>query len=87
MRPADYSEKPDERAPSLTARQPLDYSFRKLGWNCTGITPTGTRISLDSEQFWKTFRACSNKLPPTGAAVFHLQEVDEGDNGEICTLL
>ncbi len=43
--------------------------------------------SLDKEQFWKTFRDCSNKLPKNVAAVFTLREVDGVDSREICATL
>ena len=46
-----------------------------------------THTSLDNEQFWKTFRACSDKLPPTIATVFQLREVDDVASQEICALL
>ena len=46
-----------------------------------------TSTSLDRDQFWKTFRACSDKLPPAVATVFHLREVDDVASQEICTLL
>lgn len=43
--------------------------------------------SLDKEQFWKTFRDCSSKLPKNVATVFTLREVDGVDSREICATL
>ena len=43
--------------------------------------------SLDNEIFWKTFQACSARLPKKVAAVFTLREVDGVDSREICAAL
>ena len=43
--------------------------------------------SLDREAFWKTFRACADKLPKNIGAVFTLREVDGVESKEICGLL
>jgi RNA polymerase sigma-70 factor (TIGR02943 family) len=43
--------------------------------------------SLDSEEFWKTFRECADKLPKNVSAVFTLREVDGVESREICSLL
>lgn len=43
--------------------------------------------NLDNEQFWKTFRDCSDKLPKNVGIVFNLREVDEIESKEICTML
>jgi len=43
--------------------------------------------SLDNEQFWQTYRDCSNKLPKNVAAVFNLRELDGVESKEICALL
>ncbi len=43
--------------------------------------------NLDNEQFWKTYRDCSGKLPKNVAAVFNLREVDGMAGKEICALL
>lgn len=43
--------------------------------------------SLDSHEFWKTFRDCSGKMPKNVAAAFSLREVDGIESREICTML
>lgn len=43
--------------------------------------------SLDNDLFWKTYRACSDKLPRKIAAVFQLREVDGVESREVCALL
>jgi RNA polymerase sigma-70 factor (ECF subfamily) len=43
--------------------------------------------SLDQEEFWKSFRSCTEKLPVNVARVFVLREVDETDSQEICSTL
>ena len=43
--------------------------------------------SLDQEQFWRTYRDCSGKLPKKVATVFNLREVDGIESKEICALL
>lgn len=42
---------------------------------------------LDSEVFWRAYRACADKLPPKVATVFNLREVDGIESREICALL
>ena len=43
--------------------------------------------SLDREEFWKTFRDCSGKLPKNVATVFTLREVDGLESKQIRELL
>ena len=43
--------------------------------------------SLDHEEFWRTYRDCSSKLPKNVAAVFNLREVDDLDSKGICRML
>lgn len=43
--------------------------------------------SLDREEFWKTFRECSSKMPRNIATVFSLREVDGVESREICAML
>jgi RNA polymerase sigma-70 factor (ECF subfamily) len=43
--------------------------------------------SLDREEFWQTFRDCSDKLPKNIGAVFTLREVDDIGSKEICAML
>ena len=43
--------------------------------------------SLDREEFWRTFRDCSDKLPKNIGAVFTLREVDDIESKEICAML
>jgi len=43
--------------------------------------------NLDRDDFWQTFRDCSDKLPTQVATVFTLREVDELASKEICALL
>lgn len=42
---------------------------------------------LDSEMFWRTFHACSGKMPRNIAAVFTLREVDGVESREICKMM
>jgi len=48
---------------------------------------TAPGAGLDSEEFWKTFRSCSEKLPPNINTVFALREIDGLKGVEICSLL
>lgn len=43
--------------------------------------------SLDNEQFWQAYRACTGKLPEKVAAVFNLREVDGIESKEVCAIL
>lgn len=43
--------------------------------------------ALDSEEFWRAYRDCNNKLPKNVATVFNLREVDGMESKEICALL
>jgi RNA polymerase sigma-70 factor (TIGR02943 family) len=45
------------------------------------------RESLDKQEFWQTYRHCSDKLPQNVAAVFNLREVDDLDSKRICRML
>ncbi len=73
-------EESDRFVPDGLSKDGWIHELGPLEWSTTST-------SLDSEQFWKTFRACSDKLPPTVATVFHLREVDDVDSREICALL
>jgi RNA polymerase sigma-70 factor (ECF subfamily) len=42
---------------------------------------------IDCEEFWRTYRACSEKLPKNIGAVFTLREIDGVDSKEVCSLL
>jgi RNA polymerase sigma-70 factor (ECF subfamily) len=43
--------------------------------------------SLDSEAFWKAYRACLEKLPGKTATAFNLREVDGVESKEVCAML
>lgn len=43
--------------------------------------------NLDSQEFWKTFHECSNKLPKNISAAFLLRELDDWETPEICSVL
>lgn len=48
---------------------------------------TDPGASLDSVAFWKSFHACTSKLPRNIAAVFALREMDGLESDEICQAL
>jgi len=48
---------------------------------------SGPGANLDTEEFWKAFRFCSEKLPKKISAVFTLREIDGVESREICSLL
>ncbi len=50
-------------------------------WNCE---PTNT---LESDEFWSTFRTCLEKLPSSLARAFMLREMDGCSPGTICEIL
>jgi RNA polymerase sigma-70 factor (ECF subfamily) len=43
--------------------------------------------TLDSQEFWRTYHDCNNKLPKNVATVFKLREADGVESKKICTLL
>lgn len=43
--------------------------------------------TLDSEEFWRTYKDCNGKLPKNVATVFNLREVDGVESKEICAIL
>lgn len=49
--------------------------------------PTDPGTSLDSAAFWKSFHACTSKLPRNIATVFTLREMDGVASTEICQTL
>ena len=76
-----YAEEESDRfVPEGLSKDGWIHQLGPLEWSTT-------HISLDNEQFWKTYRACSDKLPPTIATVFQLREVDDVASQEICKLL
>ena len=77
-----YSDEESERfVPDGLSKDAWVHELGPLEWS------SDPGASLDSQQFWKTFHDCSNKMPKNVATVFNLREVDGVESREICSLL
>lgn len=73
-------EEKDLFVPDALNREVWNQSFSPQQWS-------NQVESLDNELFWKTYRACSDKLPKKIAAAFNLREVDGVESKEVCAML